>query len=919
MKKKKFYILIFLLIINFCYVNIKFSPASNKKIILKTSGVSVEFNNGLQASFKNLLTNESIDVNSKKQSSRLLWMNKQVEMNAGTITGILQKMNSIETSLSQGKDTMFKTIYKTDDTGDLIIQQSGQSSEYGLYGAQWGISSIPDDLVNVIVPYNSGYAFDMKSPDFERYLDWPTYWEAGMVLLQMKNGGFLIWADDPKMHFKRLSLIHTKKKFHLGFQTHNFAPFEECNSINTMEWHITPYKGDWRVGAGIYKKWMEKNYDLTLLDKQKPSWVKDMKFVVIMDIDTKVLDDLAKWVVPAHTLLNVWTWRVHGVDDFFPDYTPVKEFKSFVEYAHKLGYKVMPLVNYFGCDTKHPLYEKFKQFQLCDPFNKQLQGWVFGHDWKVNNDFYWIYVHPGSREWRKLLISNIKKAYDECKFDAIYLDQTLLVYNHAYGFVDGVNAIEGNMLLQKELMKAMPGIAISGEGLNEITIPYESFAQRHAFDAVDNINKKWDEDFVKSTHPISSFLFLPYNTMYGYLLMSDPSSGNYYYACKRSYENYGIIPTISILTSQQLKERLKYPDGELKMFLEEASLWTKEKPVPDFTGDWLFPVKFRFKTENDQKIVIQKNENNGSDYYIESDNKKTLYYSFFTGLNQKEGKGYIDNWIAYNDNKIMGLNTDNFYCYINSAADFSLPHISYLPENIFIKDYSSDNVRLFVDLHGMNKNKKRVNEAIELTSPKKIGCVINSEKNKIINQTLNEKGKYVYSYEIPIPSKTAFFYEPVVIQKVDYPVNLTTIPFTLSAKVFGKPAALPMQWVYTVPGYGIAGVDKQYGLQAGPPNNGRVYANFLIDLPKADKVILSFAIAIEDGSRSSGCRFIIEGNFKEIFNKLVERADGWHKYKIDVTAFTGDTLLLSLAVDSEGVWDYDFARWAEPVITVTKK
>ena len=29
--------------------------------------------------------------------------------------------------------------------------------------------------------------------------------------------------------------------------------------------------------------------------------------------------------------------------------------------AHALGFRVMPHVNYFGCDPENPLYEQFKQ------------------------------------------------------------------------------------------------------------------------------------------------------------------------------------------------------------------------------------------------------------------------------------------------------------------------------------------------------------------------------------------------------------------------------------------------------------------------------------------------------------------------------------------------------------------------------
>ena len=40
---------------------------------------------------------------------------------------------------------------------------------------------------------------------------------------------------------------------------------------------------------------------------------------------------------------------------------------------------------------------------------------------------------------------------------------------------------EGNIALHRQLREALPGVALSGEGLNEVTYRHEAFAQRHAW------------------------------------------------------------------------------------------------------------------------------------------------------------------------------------------------------------------------------------------------------------------------------------------------------------------------------------------------------------------------------------------------------------------------------------------------------
>ena len=65
--------------------------------------------------------------------------------------------------------------------------------------------------------------------------------------------------------------------------------------------------------------------------------------------------------------------------------------------------------------------------------------------------------------------------------DALHLDQTLCIYNDHNGRIDGMSMMEGNIALHQQLREALPDVALSGEGLNEITCRHEAFAQRHVW------------------------------------------------------------------------------------------------------------------------------------------------------------------------------------------------------------------------------------------------------------------------------------------------------------------------------------------------------------------------------------------------------------------------------------------------------
>jgi hypothetical protein len=83
-------------------------------------------------------------------------------------------------------------------------------------------------------------------------------------------------------------------------------------------------------------------------------------------------------------------------------------------------------------------------------------------------------------------------------------------------------------------------------------------------------------------------------------------------------------------------------------------------------------------------------------------------------------------------------------------------------------------------------------------------------------------------------------------------------------------------------------------------------------------------VGLRDGSQSSGVNFIAEVNGYPVGEELLVAeppdgtrppAAGWRPFTVDLSAYAGQTILLSLVTDSAGANYYDWAFWGEPRLT----
>ncbi len=549
-------------------------------------------------------------------------------------------------------------------SGDLALTLKCEAQQRAVAGVEFAVGPIPSDM-NIIVPGNCGIKMTATSPATSMGFEYPISWEAQLVIIEGKGRGFYLWADDAEGRFKRLTVTLKQDGWWLGLTTWNYAPFDDLDACQSVKWRVNVYEGDWRVPAGRYREWAEQNLHPTKIADQQPAWVKDIRCVMIMGPDIASLEAMTPRLDPKQTLLYIPDWRTAGYDRQYPTYDQViAEFGPFVKRAHELGYRVMPHANYFGVDPLNPLYEKFAKYQIRDAWgNHDLQWWLWTD---ADPIIKFAYINPAAREWRELLIERMKKLVDTYDIDAVHLDQTLCIFNDNNGLYDGMSMIQGSVALHRELRQALPNLAISGEGLDEVTYRYESFCQRHAF-GLDFIHGTWNKPTLRMAHPISSYLLRPYTIMYGYLGYTAPDNPQLYAAWNENYQHWGIIPTI-----RPNDAMAKSPTEFWRQLFDEIKLWQQQRVDPDMDGAWPEDVFFPYKTATGDRVVRTSDERI---LWGDREVGRTV-----TGVTEVKLPGTIEGWPCYDRERIFGLEPAGWYPYFPDPRDMTAFHVERIPD-----------------------------------------------------------------------------------------------------------------------------------------------------------------------------------------------------------------------------------------------
>ena len=646
----------------------------DSSIIVETDTYEVRFENGVINQIANKITGEVYTLPpdagglSKGFGGRngiLRKGNSPIWTSGATLTEA-RKIAPLEAEVvyREGQNEFKLSIAVDESTNDLLIGQEGVSDTAAVYGVQWGCGNLDARNLDLILPALGGQIINAEYPKPSANFGYPGIWETQLAIIQGQHGGFFVRGADSTFQFKQLRYERNLDSFALGFQTHNQAPFDTLASAKSVTWRLNTYTGDWRVPAEQYRNWMERTFNPWRLSEM-PAWVGDIGLVIIYGgLDIGFLDRLAELIDPAKTLLYLVGWRKYAYDVNYPDYTPRDGFGSFVEAAHEHGFRVMPHTNLVGVSPYHPLYAKFQNSQLRDPWQGNLIGWRWG---ETDNPGRHAFINLADSSFRKLFVQRLSDVWKKYGVDAFHLDISHVVVNDVNGLIEGLNAAQGNVLLHKELAEAMPGVVFSGERLHEITFFRESFAQRPRLSTE------------AKAHPISAFLFSPYTQPYGHLSLPElDRAPQLYQEHLDSYESWGVLPTLRLRL-----ETLKPAYTGTQTVLSVARKWQQLGLKPDFEGTWESGTLFQF-VGRDGEVAKQVTSGAGSTFVLPS--HEAGYERVFAGATQAITERSLPHWRSYNETTILGLHPNQHYLLSDAPRDLSQVHINALPEGVSVTE-----------------------------------------------------------------------------------------------------------------------------------------------------------------------------------------------------------------------------------------
>lgn len=449
------------------------------------------------------------------------------------------------------------TVSEDISSGDILIEPSAYSSRPGVLACRWLLPGVRAEL-DLVAPFFQGVKLPLSDSLLERRWFWPQFWEAGLAVFQGRMGGFWIHCRDDRYRYKALNIAQGLP----GFETEAYGPLDGSLGAGGLVWRLNVHQGDWQVPAAEYRDWLWSAYGLSREETRRKPWAQDIRFALSWyGGDPAILDALAGKIDPKRVLIHFSEWRTDRYDENYPTYEPSESARLVFAKANAMGFHLMPHCNSVDMDPTHPAYACLRDFRYRDVQSKRLLGWGYDIDEHVvlgvpnSNEALshnrarkvMIKVHPGLAMWRALLSEHIQGAAQAVGADTVFIDVTLCSHNLHNCLVENTTSTEGMKKLIAEIGGLGAGLAVAGEGLNEITMQGLSFAQAHLFTSwqasCDGLERA-------GGCPLNAFLFDRLCRTFGYSGLSGKSEAEE--LRMRVHESLGAIPTVTVSSPDEI-------------------------------------------------------------------------------------------------------------------------------------------------------------------------------------------------------------------------------------------------------------------------------------------------------------------------------------------------------------------------------
>ncbi|NLC57302.1 MAG: hypothetical protein GX774_10730 [Armatimonadetes bacterium] len=534
-----------------------------RTIHIETKTQKAVFENGFLTSLKSKASGEELVPGANPNGSAL-----QLVYGAGEICDVIGNLAaqvSVHRLSDQAAQFRFSgwdadgvlTLSEDPETGDILVEPSAYSSRPGVLSCRWRLRGMQDDL-DLVAPFFQGVKLKLDDPLLARRWFWPQFWEAGLAILQGRQGGFWVHCQDDRYRYKALNIEGGE----LGFETEAYGPIDASLGAGGLVWRLNVYQGDWQVPAGIYRDWLWRAYNLRAQEERRKPWMRDIRFALSWyGGDPAILDALAQRLDPRTVLIHYSNWRTDAYDENYPTYEPSLQAREVFAKAKAMGFHLMPHCNSVDMDPTHPAYHYLRDFQYRDVQTKRLLGWGWDPESDgvlgVPNSYHslsenrrrkvMVKIHPGLAMWRSILAEHIQEAVQAVETDTVFIDVTLCSHNLHNCLVENTTSSEGMKRLIDQVAALGEGLAVGGEGLNEITMQGLSFAQAHLF-------QSWHASHEGLARTggcaLNDFLFGRLCRTFGYSGLSGKTEAEE--LRMRIHEEHGAIPTVTVRTADEI-------------------------------------------------------------------------------------------------------------------------------------------------------------------------------------------------------------------------------------------------------------------------------------------------------------------------------------------------------------------------------
>ena len=463
---------------------------------------------------------------------------------------------------------------RIDERERLVVEPSAQTIRRGLCAVRWTLPGIAARL-KLVAPFFQGCRQELTHPLVAgKHWEWPHRWEAGFVVLQGRRDGFSVATYDDRHQPKALTVGSGETAHALSFQTEVHGPANESVAVGSLQWVIDTHEGDWQVPAGEYREWLYSTVAVDRLRAFRPAWAGDIRLALQWaNNNLEVLDAVAKVIAPAKVLIHHATWRADPYDVNYPEYTAGEAGQAFIDKARAMGFHVMPHFNFFAIDPNHPAFARLTDFVARQFGSKRLLAWRwkdgqcpappqgFGTLVNLRDEKLMYYLHTGASAWRRLLAERIAAAVARHELSTVFVDQTLCTWNLDNALVENLSMTEGMVALTRDLAELSGPIAVGGEGLNEMSMRYQTFAQAHLFESHHRNNPHFhDLDPV----PVGDFLYGDLCKTMAYTNIAGDTEESRWRL--DVHERLGALPSLMVRDPQQVRQ----PNPAVRRVLERA-------------------------------------------------------------------------------------------------------------------------------------------------------------------------------------------------------------------------------------------------------------------------------------------------------------------------------------------------------------